>query len=176
MVITICSQVMVLPGAQVPRKALQHGLWNQQNTGMGPAGRFSWVVRNPSKVLEEVRCTTLVAKAVNDFQGQTTKVITNGVQNVIKWRPQNTTGVLETTYVRSHPRNVVNPLSLFSESAVMVGVVTLGSRLLAKPPFLLSQNGFNFLLPSMVSCLRKAVEEGRNWPLSCEWTHPTNDS
>lgn len=49
MVITICSQVMALTGAQVPRRALQHGLWNQQNTGMGPAGRFSWAVRNPSK-------------------------------------------------------------------------------------------------------------------------------
>ena len=166
---------MVLSGAQVLRKALQHGLWNQQNTGMGPTGCFSWVVRNPSEVLE-VGCTTLVAKAVNDFQGQTTKVITNRVQNVIKWCLQNTTGVLETTYVRSHPGNVVNPLSLLLDSAVMVGVVTRESRLLAKPPFLLSQNGFNFLLPSMVSCLRKAVEEGRNWPLSCEWTHPTNDS
>lgn len=34
-----------------------------------------------------------MAKAVNDFQGQTTEVITNGVQNAIKWpRFQNTTG------------------------------------------------------------------------------------
>lgn len=49
-VITICSQVLLLSGVQVPRRALQHGLWNQQSTGMGPAGHFAWVVRNPSRV------------------------------------------------------------------------------------------------------------------------------